>query len=64
MTESQVLRELIQSRLSAQSFEPGRALPDTVVRELVEDAVQAPSSFNIQHWRFVAVRKPDDKEQA
>ena len=38
-------------------------MSDDEIRELVRDATRAPSSFNIQHWRFVAVRKPEDKER-
>jgi len=64
MTESNnIIREIIHRRLSAERFESGRALPEKVLRELVEDAIQAPSSFNIQHWRFVAVRDPADKKR-
>ena len=64
MAESNsIIREIIHRRLSAERFESGRALPEEVLRELVEDAIQAPSSFNIQHWRFVAVRDPADKKR-
>ncbi len=55
------LLALIRNRVSAESFEPGRTLDDETVRDLVRDAIEAPSSFNIQHWRFVAVRNPEDK---
>ena len=55
--------ELIRRRVSAERFDPGRALDDATVRDLVADATLAPSSFNIQHWRFVAVRREEDKRR-
>jgi nitroreductase len=61
-TNSHPLLELIRNRVSAESFEPGRTLDSEMVRDLVRDAIEAPSSFNIQHWRFIAVRRPEDKQ--
>lgn len=55
--------ELIHGRISAEQFDPSRALTDEELRELVDDATQAPSSFNIQHWRFVCVRRPEAKKK-
>jgi nitroreductase len=55
--------ELLQHRISANKFDKNRTLSETEIRELVSYATQAPSSFNIQHWRFVAVTKPEDKER-
>ena len=59
-----VARELlrrIRSRVTVESFDPDRELTDDEIRELVADACEAPSSFNMQHWRFIAVRRPEDK---
>ena len=63
MSDANPVLELIHSRLSTERFEPGLTLSENEIRELVEDAVQAPSSFNIQHWRFVALRNPEDKKR-
>jgi nitroreductase len=63
MTDLHPVLELIHGRLSTERFEPGLALSEHEIRELVEDAIQAPSSFNIQHWRFVAVRAPEAKRR-
>ena len=60
---SRELLDLIRTRLTAEGFEPGRSLDDDAIREIVDDAIQAPSSFNIQHWRFIAVRKSEDRER-
>jgi nitroreductase len=53
--------ELIRTRYSTEGFDAKRDLSEEQIRELVDDGTQAPSSFNIQHWRFVAVRKPADR---
>lgn len=53
---SHPLLELIHHRATIETFDPARRLDEQQVRELVADAIRAPSSFNIQHWRFVAVR--------
>ena len=53
------LRDLIRNRVSVEDFDPDRPLSEDEVRAMVRDAIQAPSSFNIQHWRFVVVRDPE-----
>ena len=63
MSDANPVLELIHARLSTERFEPGPTLSENEIRELVEDAIQAPSSFNIQHWRFVALRNPEDKKR-
>jgi len=55
--------ELIRHRGSVERFDPRGALDESQIREIVADTVEAPSSFNIQHWRFVAVRRAEDKER-
>lgn len=52
---------LIKQRISANKFDPARTLSEAEIKELVSYATQAPSSYNIQHWRFVAVTKAEDK---
>lgn len=55
--------ELIRKRISANMFDANRSLSEDEIKELIEYATQAPSSFNIQHWRFIAVTKTEDKER-
>ena len=51
----------IRHRVSVNSFEEGATLSDGEIATLVEYASQAPSSFNFQNWRFIAVRDRDAK---
>lgn len=53
--------DAIRSRVSVNHFDPSRSLSDEEIRELIAFAIEAPSSYNIQHWRFVAVVRPEDK---
>jgi nitroreductase len=53
--------KLIEGRISANNFDTTRTLSEAEIKELIHYATQAPSSYNIQHWRFVAIRKPEDK---
>lgn len=59
----EALLERIRSRVTVESFDPDHRLSEADLRALIADACQAPSSFNLQHWRFVAVREPDAKER-
>ncbi len=63
MRENHPILELIHRRTSTESFDPSRGLDDDEICRLVFDATRAPSSFNIQHWRFVAVRRSEDKQR-
>ena len=62
VSDNPVLK-LIHARYTAEQFDDTRAVDEATVRALVEDAARAPSSFNIQHWRFVAVRGGEDKRR-
>ena len=46
--------------ISADKFDATRALSELEIRELVQLATEAPSSLNIQHWRFVAVTEAEE----
>ncbi len=52
---------LLKERISTNLFDKTRTLSEDEIKELVSYAAHAPSSYNIQHWRFVAVTKPEDK---
>lgn len=49
---------LIESRVSVNYYDPERTLSDAVVKELVRLATLAPSAYNLQNWKLVAVRTP------
>lgn len=55
--------ETIQSRRSIKHYDPAHQMTEAEIRQLLEAAMQAPTAFNIQHWRFVTVTDPDIRKQ-
>lgn len=55
--------DVLKNRISANKYDPTKKLSDDEIRELVGWAAEAPSAFNLQPWRFVAVTRQEDKER-
>ncbi|EPJ84693.1 nitroreductase [Pseudomonas sp. CFII64] len=53
--------EAIQSRFSAHSYDPTHALSTQEIADLIDLARHAPSAFNLQNWRFIAVHTNEAK---
>ena len=51
--------DAIRQRRSIKQFDPDHRMTAEEERTLLEAAIQAPTSFNIQHWRFVILRDPE-----
>ncbi len=51
--------ESIYNRRSIKQFDPNHQLTAEEENKLFEAVIQTPTSFNIQHWRFVVLRDPD-----
>ncbi|MCR4265925.1 nitroreductase family protein [Nitratireductor sp. ZSWI3] len=58
-----MLVDAIEKRISANYYDPAHLLPDSGLTELVRLATLAPSAFNFQNWRFIAVRTPEAKRK-
>jgi nitroreductase len=54
---------LMNERISANSYNTEKQLSDTEVEKLIELATKAPSAFNLQNWRVIAVRSQDAKKR-
>lgn len=52
---------LIQQRASINHFDSRHTLDDPLIESLVRLATRAPSAYNLQNWRFVAVRSAGAK---
>lgn len=50
------LFDAIYQRRAIKAFDPEHIVSADDEKRLFEAAIQAPTSFNIQHWRFVVVR--------
>lgn len=55
--------DAIYGRRSIKHYHPDHELTDDEINKLMEAAIQSPTSFNIQHWRFVLVRDKETREQ-
>lgn len=57
------IQQLIETRISANHFDSARPLTDAQIKELVRLATLAPSAYNFQNWKFVAVISPAAKQK-
>jgi nitroreductase len=55
--------DAIYKRRAVKAFDPEHRLTPEEETKLLEAAIQAPTSFNIQHWRFVVVRDPELRQR-
>ena len=55
--------EAIYARRSVKHFDPEHRLTADEEKKLLEATIQAPTSFNIQHWRFVILRDPELRQK-
>ena len=53
--------ELALARRSVRIYEPGLEISDRELRQIFDTVILTPSSFNIQHWKFVVVRDQQRK---
>ena len=51
--------EAIYKRRAVKQFDATHKLTKEEEQKLMETMIQAPTSFNIQHWRFVILRDPE-----
>ena len=50
--------DAIYQRRAIKHFDPEHQLTNEEETKILEAAIQTPTSFNIQHWRFVIIRDP------
>lgn len=53
--------EAIQTRRSVKHYDPSHRFTADEERQLFKLAIQSPTSFNIQNWRFVVVKDPEQR---
>lgn len=52
---------VLRERRSVRHFDPAHKLEEQEIRALLETAGRAPSSWNLQHWKFVVFTEPAAK---
>src|SRR5580698_524476 len=56
------LSDAIDQRRATPSFD-GSPIPDADLRKIIEAGLKAPSGYNLQPWRFVVVRSPEQRKR-
>ena len=59
-SEFKAFRAVAEARRSARSFLP-EPIPESVLVACFDVAIRAPSSHNLEIWRFLDVRKPETR---
>lgn len=49
--------EAIKARRAVKNFDPNHEMGEEEIKTLFENVLLSPTSFNIQHWRFVVVQE-------
>ena len=55
--------EAIYQRRSVKGYDPSHKITPEEEQKLLEATIQAPTSFNIQHWRFIILRDPELRQK-
>jgi len=60
--QEKLLSEVIRGRRATPSFEP-TPVPDQDLNRILQAGLAAPSGYNLQPWRFVVVRHPEQRKR-
>ena len=55
--------DAIKERRAVKHYDPEHQFTDEELKQLIELTIQAPTSFNIQHWRIVQVKDTDKRTE-
>ncbi len=55
--------DAIYQRRAVKHYDPKHRLAEAEINKLTEAAIQSPTSFNMQNWRFVLVTDPELRKQ-
>src|SRR5215469_18668727 len=56
------LSQAIAQRRATPSFD-GSPIPNEALKKIIEAGLRAPSGYNMQPWRFVVVRTPEQRRR-
>lgn len=61
--EQSAATENMLSRHSVRAYKPGVTMPEEDLKRILELASSAPSSWNLQHWRYLVIRDEANKQK-
>lgn len=56
-------KDIVSKRRSVNFFDPNKELDLKLFEDIINESVLAPSAFNLQPWKIIAVRSPEAKEK-
>jgi nitroreductase len=59
----QEITEVMKERQSTRKYNRGTEIPQETLTNILELATKAPSSWNLQHWKFIVVEKQENKDK-
>ena len=57
-----LVNEAVRARRAVKWYDADHRMPEATFTKLMEQALLAPTAFNIQNWRFVRVRDPEQRK--
>ncbi len=57
------LSEVIKERHSVRKYDPLNKISQEEIKEMLAEAIQAPSSSNLQPWRFIVIQDQETKKE-
>lgn len=61
--EQQRIINVMKERSSVRKYKKGVSIPQQLFHEILEAAAAAPSSWNLQHWRFLVIQDQENKDR-
>lgn len=56
-------KDVVSKRRSVNFFDPNKELDLKLFEDIINESVLAPSAFNLQPWKIIAVQSPEAKEK-
>jgi len=60
-TKERLLSETLTERRATPNFD-GSPVPDPILSIILKAGIESPSGYNVQPWRFIVVRSPEQKK--
>lgn len=61
--ETNELLDLFMQRKSVRKYDTSKKIPKETLAQILKMATTAPSSWNLQHWRFLVIESKENKER-
>ncbi|WP_018924772.1 nitroreductase family protein [Salsuginibacillus kocurii] len=55
--------EAMRERHSIRKFDTDHVMPEEDLQEILDATIEAPSSWNLQHWKFLVIQSDEKKEE-